>query len=547
MKVLAIDAGAYSVKFLEVSLDRKSLKVLDFTEVVIDDVKDQLPVDLSTEELAQEVIKGVLAERKTDIKVVLQLPNSMVTSRYITLPVNNKKKAEMMVPFQLEDNLPLPVTALHFALDFQKKAGGGRATVHIAPLAEFEKYHDLLEAREIMPDVLTTELGVMERWGPMFKASRAPAKGPDGTPQVAGLSYAILDIGHHSTKAYFFENDEVVANHVSYVAGNAITESIASTYNVPAPEAAEYKHKNAFFLTEGQYAEVGPDQAEFARLMQRTVWPLVQDVRRWDLGHRVRFGRPVDTIFVMGGGSMVRNFTNYLSQAIGLPVRSLTGIGPLRDKDPLLSTREAGIATLAQLMAMAMDQRPGPVNMLSGGFSKNFSAGIPLHSTAFLGWRVAAVSALLFVGMIIERQFLGHQRTLLETQLTKTLKSPALGLSTRDQRKLKTAPQDVLAQIKKKGSTVEQEIKTIMSQSKINAMAPLTSLSKALFSNLNVDLDSFSYDGDKVRGAFSAKNAEEMGLLKTKLDGMGLTGAKFVPRPGGDAGRPGLAFEYDWP
>src|SRR5690606_4800527 len=120
-----------------------------------------------------------------------------------------------------------------------------------------------------------------------------------------------LDIGHSGTKAYFVIGNRVVSTHLSNIGGELIDTLIAETYQIPHDEAVAYKHQSAFFLTEGQYSQVNEEQKAFALTMKKAMAPLISDLKRWILGHRVKYGTSISKIILTGGTSRINNIDNF--------------------------------------------------------------------------------------------------------------------------------------------------------------------------------------------------------------------------------------------
>ena len=120
MNTLAIDIGNYSIKFFEVQKERKSLKLLHFTEVILDEVRETMEEEVPTEEIQTEIIESYLDEMDAvhtdgfEGKIVFQVPNKLFTTRYLHIPVKQIKKAEQMIPFQLDEELPYTIPELHY-------------------------------------------------------------------------------------------------------------------------------------------------------------------------------------------------------------------------------------------------------------------------------------------------------------------------------------------------------------------------------------------------------------------------------------------------
>ena len=253
MEILCIDPGTYSVKFFHATVDKRSISVEGYHQVNIDDVIHEFSDDDSLEKIQVEIIKSYLLEHsQSKHKTILMLPHSYTTSRYLHLPVNNKKKAELMLPFQLDENLPFNINQAHYNAEFQKEEDGLNAIVHITEIEDFDLIFNTLSNEQVLPSTVTTELSVVQSL-----ASNQKHNGP----------YAILDIGHTATKGYFILDDQVVSNHVSHIAGLNIDECIENTYNISRRDAIQYKHQNAYFLTEDQLVNVNEDQRDFALIM----------------------------------------------------------------------------------------------------------------------------------------------------------------------------------------------------------------------------------------------------------------------------------------
>lgn len=541
MKILAIDPGSYSIKFLEMSTDRKGLKLIEQTEIVIRTIKNQVPLDLPLHFTQLEVIKSFLATKKSDSKILIQMPSEMLTSRFLQLPINSRKKAELMIPFQLEEEIPHGPGNSHYAVSLRKKGQGFRATVHVAGLKFFDEYYKAMNERNIVPHFLTTELGLVENFQETWSILKQQNQ-TDLSVKEGYNSYALIDIGHETTKGYFVENNEVVSSHISRYAGKHITESLTSTYNISEEEAEDYKHQNSFFLTEMQYSEVEKEQAEFAKIMKQSIWPLIQEIRRWEIGHRVKYGRAIEVIYITGGSSRIKNIANFLTQNLKMKVVSLSNSGPMFAIDFPMDEDQRQIYWSCYIMGKAITLKLPISNLLQGPYSKNFSSGLPLHSIAFLSLRTAMIASIVVCALLIERAILTTERNQLYLQTSKILKSPQLAMPNKEIRNLKLKPELVLKEVKSKGLELDKEVKLVVGKSQVNGLRPLIFLSKNLGSNLNADLDKITFDGKHIKGQFSSNIKEELAMIKNKLEALGTM--KLDAQVGKKGDRNTLAFDF---
>ena len=73
-------------------------------------------------------------------------------------------------------------------------------------------------------------------------------------------NFCLIDLGHATTKVYFFHQKRIISNHISTIGGQVVDENISNTYDIPMGEVSIFKHQNSFFLTENQFDDVDEDK-----------------------------------------------------------------------------------------------------------------------------------------------------------------------------------------------------------------------------------------------------------------------------------------------
>ena len=128
MKVVFIELGAYSIKFLQGVIERKNIQYCDFHEEIIresiskyddSDEGDQKEAhkELNITEIVQfKLVEEYLQKHPLVEKVIMNLPSYYSTLRLIRLPIKSKKKIEQMIPFQLEEELPYSFREAHLGI-----------------------------------------------------------------------------------------------------------------------------------------------------------------------------------------------------------------------------------------------------------------------------------------------------------------------------------------------------------------------------------------------------------------------------------------------
>ncbi len=530
MNSLNIDLGSYSVKFFETTGDRKQVVHRTSHEVIIDQVRSRFP-GLNLQEIQLEVINNYLKARNYEGKINILLPDEQVTTRYIDLPVSNRKKAEQMIPFQIDENLPYPISNAHYSWILFKKGANLSAQVSVLQQATFAQFFDGLKSKEIVPTLITTESFLIQNFIENFNI-------PSRKINKMAEPFCIIDIGHNTSKGYFVNRSQVVSNHVSRTAGQVLDEVITQTYQISKDEAIVYKHENCFFLNDEQMEGVEEDQKEFARLMKQAITPLVNDIKRWELGFRVKNGLAVKTIYITGGTSQINNICNFLTTELSIKVEPLQIYDLVKQPKLPFSEVEKLKHTVTYLMALSQTAKTTVATMLTGSYSTSIAETIPLHSMAFIFSRAAVVVALIMASLFGERFFLTRQADGLNKQIANLLKNPELDISKKDQRELKIKPERILKIIDKKNKEANREVKLAMENSKLNAVGPLIELSQKLNANPNIDLQSFESDHGSVQARFNAKSLDALDPLNNELKNLNLPQSK-VAREGNT-----LTLEY---
>lgn len=500
MHVLAIDVGSYSVKYLSSFVDRRKISHVDMSEIILRDYMTDHP-DLLREEAINAIIQDVIdTVARPDTRIIYPADHQMMTTRFLTLPVKSKKKADLMLPFQLEEDIPYALSEIHYAYRMEGQKTQHTAMVELVRSNVFEPYYNSLRDKNILPNVLTTEASAVENY---FNLN--PMAGP----------FCVIDIGHRTTKAYFFYNSRLLMTHVSYVGGHHVNEMIAETYKIDQDEAIIYKHQNAFLLTSGQYGEVEPAQRDFAVAMDKVFSPLIADFLRWKIGFKVNFGLPVQHVFICGGSSNIKNIANYLTEKWDIKVALLESFDKVEAEKVDLHPKNKSKFALVNMMAIGFRRKNRFINLLTGRFAQASTSEVPLHSFAFIGVRVAAASLVLILSLFAERFFIEKDISAVNAKMAGVMKNNELNLPGRLRRQVTTNPKPVFDALVRKQRDVKQEISTLQSAIEIKALSPLVTVSQIASGAANATLVEFkSNDVGEITAVFSAESVEELTQLK---------------------------------
>ena len=499
MDYLFIDIGTYSIKFLKMKIDRGKIVPTAVKTVLISESPSE---KRDLQEVQMGIVRDYL-ESGFDGKIIYQLPNESITSRFLELPVINKKKVEMMIPFQLDDQLPYSISKAHYASSLKKCPDHFKASISIAKEDEFEQFYNKLTDFQTLPNVLVTELAVINN----FVAS-----------SKLNFPYAILDLGHSTTKAYFVRGGVVTSNHVSYIGGKIIDSFISNTYDIPLHKAVLYKHKNCFLLTENQFQKVDGPQKEFAYLLKQVIWPLIKEIKRWELGYRTKFGQKIEKYFLIGGTSNIKNITSFLSQALMSKVGHLSISENYRHFPSQIKNDEASYSFVTMMTSMEK-AKVLPFNMLHGKFSTASMNDLPLHSAAFITTRSVFVSIILALFLIIERVFfLSGEIQKIDREVISGLRTPALKITAPQRSSYRRNPKRILDILREKNKGLKDWPQRLEESNQTSAVSSLALLSQVIGDHQDIELINFKSDTKKAQAVFECKDESVLGGLKKTVE-----------------------------
>jgi len=148
---------------------------------------------------------------------------------------------------------------------------------------------------------------------------------------------------------------------------------------------------------------------------------------------------------------------------------------------------------------------------------------LPVYSIGFLSVRLAALCLLLASFMLVERfVFLERESKLVDAEVNRLLKTPALGLPVTERRYYPAQPQRILATLKKKTAGVAQEISLVQSATQKQALTPLVNVSQALAAHGKTKVAFFEADGGKARIVLTSEDAEALKNAQVSLEQAGL-------------------------
>lgn len=490
MKHFAVDFGSFSLKIIEFKSEKKSISVQSIEEIVLD-LPENFNFNLENIWALQfNALVDFLSSVEEDYQIIMNMNSEIISTRNITLPVKNKKKAALMLPFQIEEDLPYSLSDCHFVETIETEGNQNQALAGIIKKSHFEEIYARFLEHNIKPNILTYDAPVYHTY---------MKNNADNYDQAV----CILEFGHDATRGYFFYDGQLVSNHHSFVAGKSITEEIANTYSISNDEATIYKHQNGYVLNEEQFDQVNDNQREFAKLMHSTLRPLLNEIRRWEIGFQVKHGVAIKEYLICGGTANLNNFSNYLAAELGASIQFFNPYTSCHSKKVDEDERIRNKFSYCTLLAQSHTYRNNVINFLKGEYAFLSNNILPLENILFRASRLLILCLLISSYFLIDSIFINKQIKTAQKFVSKKVLSAKdrsgeniFSLPPREKRQVKSNPAKILAKLKKQENIIQEEVKLIQSSLRKNAMLPLNELSTKL-SGKNAEIVQFHSESQK--------------------------------------------------
>mgnify|MGYP001304766064 CR=1 FL=1 len=498
MKLICYDIGSYTLKKAEYIEDKNHIREISWQEFHVKGPSFDQPTQPESsideesenqEEIEQadqhswldEVVDIFLKEKNqwsmTD-KVILILPEDFSTSRYLELPVNSKKKAMQILPFQLEDSIPFSMSQVHYQASYHPNKASTEVLVNIIGPNDLESLYERLDRHQIYFDLITTNIGILSG----LNSTKNISQRNFGTD-----NFAIIDIGHLGTSCFFFNDGRLIANHNSISSGALLTENLSDSYNISYQEAEEYKHNEAFFLTSSEQESADKDEKVFALFMERTFSNLITDFSRWHLGYRTKTNVAVDKVYFVGGSSKIQNLTPFFQEHFEVHCEILDlHNSKIKLKNP---------SHISSLAACVIFEKQRPLNFLTGKFKARKSSIIPLNSSFKLFNRNLFLSSIICFFVLVDLLLNIYSSSKFEKSYKNKLIKNKINITKKQRPTFQKKPERLVPVLAKKIKSINNIKESINSVNNHNASKSLNAIFK-IIGNSEFNINDLSYDND---------------------------------------------------
>ncbi|MCL2625891.1 MAG: pilus assembly protein PilM [Cystobacterineae bacterium] len=331
-KILAIDVGAYSLKLAMMESMRKATPSVRFEEFL----NQGTPLDTLSAALGRifgSKISGV-------DQVFFSLPGTSIATHQLPLPFADHKRIEATLGFEIENISAMDMAALAF--DYQPIANpsqDNRLLVGMALRQELVPWIQQLSGLSVEPRWIAhpaLQLG--------FLASASARRKHQPLPK----NFAVADIGHE--RCCFFAVNASNSCDIARVfpsGGKEITAALSSAFGISEQEAAAWKEKHGTLLPSNEHP---PAAHKAAEVMQQALLSMERELRILLKMREAQGQEPIETLFLVGGGSQLHGLDSYLSKSLALPVELLPLTG-FRENLPPSAGQVASLLSFYSLTA----------------------------------------------------------------------------------------------------------------------------------------------------------------------------------------------------
>ena len=489
-KIVGLDLGTHTVKVCELVATLRNFDWVGFDTELVFAQGDNPPTH---RELAQAAKRLLDRRGLTGETIVCALPPGLASTVILELPFDQKKKIEMVLPFQLDEVLPFDVEEVIYDYQVVTRREDGTARV-MAAYVKRERLAEFMESIESVgldPKVIT--LGALSSYN-LYEH----LMGAEDEPACA-----VLDIGHgHSELAIFHEGEPALTRDIRCGGAN-LTAALAEAFQVDLGQAERGKLAEGFVSppgfdpglieTEGQTNTTRRSLVNEA--CRSGIAPLVREIRRSFAAFELANGAPVNKLLLTGGGSQLKGLIGYLSNLLRLEVRHLDPLGvpfnrltgPTRDHGTLMAK------SLALSVRAHGRTNQSELNFRRGDFAYTGELSFLRGRILTLAAAAMVLIVLASVGAITKKRVLEAEYESLKREVT-TLSMPILGFES----------DDVDLLFNQVASTNTKVTATMPTHS---AFRMLFQLSDVIDEDLTVDIDRVDIDVERKNMTMKGKTS----------------------------------------
>jgi type IV pilus assembly protein PilM len=314
--LFGMDIGHGSLKVMQVAeMASKALpknphqnhrpQVIGYGTISFDQAAQQDGVVVKPELIAKaamELFEHALIGNITTRRVAIAIPAYHTFTRSLHLPALKPMELKAAVELEAEQYISVPLEELYLDYEITRQtADATELFVAAVPQAIVDSYLELTKIMGLETVLIEPTL-----------SSSAHLFNIDDRSDLASL---IIDFGSLSADISIFDK-HVLASSTVQVGGKNFTNSIKDELGITLEEAGVLKTRYGLGVSRKQH--------EIKQALKPTLEQIVKEIQRMIRYYEERYGseRPIGQIITLGGGANMPGLTDYLIQALRMPVRT---------------------------------------------------------------------------------------------------------------------------------------------------------------------------------------------------------------------------------
>ena len=327
-------------------------------------------------------LRDLLRERNIrPAPLLMALSGQVVFPRFVKLPPVARDKIVEMIRYEAEQNVPFPIDEVvwDYQLIGDASEGEQHAMIVAVKTENIAAAAECVAAAGLEPDLVDV--------APLALYNCVRYNYPD----LSGCAM-VLDIGARSTNLVFIEQGRVFSRTIA-VAGNAITQEIAKSFQVSFAEAESLKRQHAFVALGGVFAGAENEVADrISKIVRNVVTRLHAEISRSINFYRSQQGGSAPTrILLTGGSSVIPHMDTFFREKLQMDVEVLNPFIHVPAAATLNPQQVAkDVACLGEVVGLALRRSlacPVEINLMPPRLAqaKNFRGRLPFFGLAALG------------------------------------------------------------------------------------------------------------------------------------------------------------------
>jgi type IV pilus assembly protein PilM len=315
-RFLCLDIGASTVKLAQFTIGKDGQLILEkfnSAEVSVDPSQQEQHSPI-TSDIIRELIRETGAKKSPTL---LAVPGQSVFTRFVKLPAVEETRVVQIIQYEAQQNVPFPMDEVVWDYQLIGAAEQGELEVVLVAIKSeiIEELTDTVRGADLRLEVVDV--------APMALYNAARFNYPEWFAPDAEKKECVvlLDIGARTSNLVFVESNKIFSRSIP-IAGNAITQAIATEFGLSFREAEQLKRDKGMVGLGGAY-EDPPDetQARASKIIRNVILQLNADINRTINFYRTQRGGGAPTRMLLSGGSSILPYLDrFFVESLHVPV-----------------------------------------------------------------------------------------------------------------------------------------------------------------------------------------------------------------------------------